>query len=463
MRAPKKTNVSKTDSETTVVSENVVLGAKEGNTPAALVVDQNGFIDIEKLAQKETTEQDSEKDSTKIAEPRLGFFSRLLSLLRRPENLLLQRYYNSAVRNKLLNRFDWYRDFECEVQLTNKLGNLYGTNSPLSHFFKNNILASLIIIGVSFQLFVNYLSGPVQNRYAEKEQALNEIVAQATLEPDYSHVLNHCAVTDGLRGLYGGMHNRNVQNEVIAEIERFIKVYNSSDIEQWYADQDNKRGIVISQVQSILPRIQRYREQIAAEIYDTNQHHSQIKSKLDTITTSSSQRLRDINKSIKLRDELTEIESHINTGPNPKTLGELDAQLERIRLVITGNDLLDRPVSNWARDTSEQDQAALINSVRDTIDRDIDANIAQVSLGTSEAKQYRLRTLTATLGHFGDLIGRLQNSPNYFEMNVSNRQSLINGRLRALFEQGEQTRDELLSYDNCLTALNSTKTKLTVH
>lgn len=362
-----------------------------------------------------------------------------------------------------MNRFDWYRDFECEQQLTNKLGNLYGTHSPLTHFFKNNILASLIITGLSFQLFVNYLSHPVENRYAEKEPASIATIAEAAMEPDYSHILNHCAVTDGLRGLYSGTDNRNLKNEVIAEVDGFIKVYNNSDIEQWYADQDSKRGIVISQVQSILPRIRRYRIEIAVGISEVTQHYSQLKTRLDTIITTSSQGLNDINKSIKLRNELTEIETDMNTGPNPSTLRELDAQLDRLNLIIAGDKLPDRPVSNWARSTSEQDQASLVDAVRDTIDQDIDANIAQATQGTQEARQYRLRILTATLSHFGDLIGKLQNSPNYFEVNVGNRQSWINDRLHTLFEQEEQFQVNLLSYDNCLTALNSTQTKLTAH
>lgn len=443
-----------------------MLGTREQNTPASLVVDEDGLLDIEKLSHfdpEPDLEDDSEDSSVvkKTFKISVGPISGLLGLLRRPENLLLQCYYDSTLRNKLLNKFDWYRDFECETQFTTKLGNLYGTNSPLSHFFKNNILASLIIIAVCGQLFVNYLSRPVENRYAEKEQALTESVAQTEQEPDYSQILNHCAVTDGLRELYGGAGSLNVKNEVVAQVEGFIRVYNSSEIEQWYADQDSKRGMVVSQVQSMLPRIHRYRERLVAEISAIEGERDQLESRLETITTASSQGLNDINKSIKLRNELNEIEHRLTVGPNPETLDELDAQLERLNLVVTGDESLGRPVSDWARDTSAQDRVSLIDSVKDAIHKDIDNSIEQAAQGSPEARQYRLRTLTATLRHFGDLIGQLQNSSNYFEVNVGNRQNVINGRLRTLLGNEELPLVELLNYDNCLTALNSTQTKLT--
>lgn len=468
MRAPHKKNESKFDSETTVVTEEVVLGAAEGNVPTSLVIDESGLLDAEKFSETDAAQSSADdsadnKDEKKGSRFSIGLISGLLNFLRRPENWLLRRYYESAVRNKLLNRFDWYRDFECEAQLTNKMGNLYGTNSPLSHFFKNNILASLIIIAISGKLIVNYVTHPAENRYAEKVEEPTQVLADTAPEPDYSHILNHCAVTDGLRGLYGETDSRQLRNEVITEVKGFIKVYNTSEIEQWYADQENKRGAVISQVQSILPRIQRYREQIAAEIDTDNLHRAQLVSELNSVSGAGSRGLRDINESIKLRNQLTELETQMEKGPNQKYMGELDTQLERLDLIISGDERLSRPVSDWARTISEQDKAALIDSVRDAIDKDIDTNIAQSVEGSPEAKQYRLRILIATLSHLGDLIRQLKNSPNYFEVNVDHRQRLTNGRLYTLFGGEQQSSVELLNYDNCLTALNTTQSKFTAH
>ena len=459
-------NKAQTDIENTVATEEVVLSAKESNTPASLVVDEGGFVDVENFIETEpehggeqnVNNENKDKDDGPAKGISFGLISRFLAFMRRPENWLLQRYYESKVRNKLLSRFDWYRDFECEAELTNKMGNLYGTNSPLSHFFRNNILVSLIIIAVSAQLAVDYVSRPVENRYAAKEPPPVAAVAQTERQPDYSHILNHCAVTDGLRGLYDQTDSPQVKHEVIAAVQGFIKVYDRSEIEQWHADQDSKRGAVVSQIQSILPRIQRYREQIVAGIEAENMQRAQLKSKLDSISRTGAH----INKSIKLRNQITEIETQMETGPNQKFLLELDAQLERLDRLISGQETVDRPVSNWVRNISEQDQTTLVDSVRDIIDKDIDTNIAQVADGSAEVKQYRLRILIATLSHFGDLIRRLQSSSNYFEVNVSNRQRLTNGQLHTLFGSVQHSTGQLLSYDNCLTALNTTQTKLTV-
>lgn len=472
MRAPKKTKGSTDDSETTVVSETVILGTEEKNTPAALVVDENGILDIEKLSSAEGDEHDSGQESDKPGRKLLGNFllDNLLKILRWPENRLIQAYYKSSVRNKLHSNFEWYRNFEGEQQLNNKLDNLYGgTNSSASNlvnFAKNNILASLVIVFFSFQLSASFLSNSAENyRYTDKKQATSEpIQAVAANKPDYSNVLNHCAVTEGLRQFYDDSNDHSLKSKVNDEVEGFIRVYSNSDIEQWYAHQQSKLDSVIAQIQSTLPRVRSYRGRIAAEISTATQQRSDLRSRLNAITTLGSHSLKDINTSIKYRNELADLESRMATGPSADSLTEFDNQLRRLNTILSGGKVASNPTSTWAKSTGGQDQATLVSSIRDIIDKDMDANIKQASQDTPETRLYKLQIVTATLRHFGDLVGYLQTSPNYFEVQVGNRQNSSNRRIQELLGNHETpSGDKFLNYDNCLTALNTTPTKLTVN
>ena len=467
----KKTKKPADDSETTVVTETVILGTKERNTPARLVVDEDGILDIEKLSGSKDGEHGSEHESAKPRHKLLSsVLSKLLKILRWPENALIQAYYKSNIRDKLHSKFEWYRNFEGELQLSNKLDNLYGGTNSLSsnliYFAKNNILASLIIVSVSFQLSANFLTNSTENyRYTENEQSPSEPVqATAAIEPDYSNVLNHCAVTEGLRQFYDGSNDRSLKSKVTNEVEGFIRVYSDSDIEQWYADQQSKIDSVIAQIQSTLPRVHSYRERIAAEISTVTQHQSDLKARLNVIATSDSHSLRDINNSIKYRSELAVLESRIARGPSADSLEELDAQLHRLNTILSGGEIAHISTSSWAKNTGDQDQVTLISSIRDIIDKDMDAYISQASQDTPESRLYKLQIVIATLRHFGDLVGYLLNSPNYFEVQVGNQQSSSNRRIQELLgDQETPSDDKFLSYDNCLTALNTASTKLTVN
>ena len=473
MRVLKKTKGPADNSETTVVTDTVILGTKEKNTPAALVVDENGILDIEKLSDNKESECDPAPDSGKSRRKLLGnsLLGNLLKILRWPENALIQAYYKSNIRNKLHSKFEWYRNFEGEQQLNNKLDNVYGgTNSlggNLTYFAKNNILVSLIIVGVSFQLFANFLSNSTENyRYTEREHAPSEPVqpVAATAKPGYLNVINHCAVTEGLRQFYDGSNDRALKSRVTDEIEGFIRVYSNSDIEQWYADQQSKIDSVIAQIQSTLPRIRGYRDQIAAEVSTVMQQYSDLKARLNVITTSDSHSLKDVNNSIKYRTQLAGIESRVARGPSTDSLDELDNQLHRLRAILSGGEVAPNPTSNWAKNTGNQDQATLVSSIRDIIDKDMDANIKQDSQDSPESRLYKLQIVIATLRHFGDLVGYLQNSPNYFEVQVGNQQSSSNHRIQELLgTEGTPPDAKFLNYDNCLTALNTAPTKLTVN
>ena len=316
-------------------------------------------------------------------------------------------------------------------------------------------------------MLTGYLSTSVENyRYTEKKPAPSDPVrvVSAASEPDYSNILNHCAVTEDLRQIYGDTNDLSLKNRVTNEVEGFIRVYSDSDIEQWYANQQSKIDSVIAQIQSTLPRVHSYRDQIAAEVSTVKQQHSDLKSRLNVITTSDSHSLKDINNSIQYRTQLANLESRIAKGPSPDSLDELDNQLRRLDIILSGGESASISVSSWAKNIGSQDETTLISSVRDTIHKDMDANIEQVWQDTPEARLYKLQIVVATLRHFGDLVGHLQKSPNYFEVQVGNRQNSSNRRIKELLG-GQETESSIkfLNYDNCLTALNSAPTKLTVN
>ena len=187
----------------------------------------------------------------------------ILKFLRKPEQSLINSYYNSTIRSKLRERFDWYNDIEGEQNVGNTLENVYGgTYNPLrttAHFIRNNILVSLVLIAVSGQLVSNYLSTPTENRYSDTRQVVKTeesglqtppAVADVAGARDRLHDMNHCAVSNDLRQVYENVESRTVKEDVLTEIAGFITAYSQSDLENWFATRARKREVTISHIQS---------------------------------------------------------------------------------------------------------------------------------------------------------------------------------------------------------------------
>jgi hypothetical protein len=277
-------------------------------------------------------------------------------------------------------------------------------------------------------------------------------------------VLNHCVVTDGLRKFFDDVGEHAVRNEVVSEIAGFIKVYHDSDIEAWYAAQQAKRDLVVAQIQSTLPSIRKHRTQIADEISALMARRADLNAKLDEITLAGTQNLADINRSIQLRSQLAKVEASIITGPSDRALAELDEQIRRLEELIERDAVVpEAAVSQWALQAGELEQSALLGFVMNIIDRDIYASIEQNAQGAPEARAYRLRIVSATLRHFGDLVRHLMNTANYYESQVGFSQHSSNRRLQQLLgNMAYYANMRYLDYDNCLSTLNAAATKLTM-
>ena len=470
--------------------ESIILSKDRKTIPAGLVVDENGMVDMDKLsAEQYATMLEAQRQDPRLEQspdqlpddgeldPEIEFkrkrslFAPLLHLLRQPENYLTGKYYASGFRKKLVDKYEWFSDYEGDSTLHNKLHGVYGgTDSPVRNtlfFVRNNLLASAIIVATGAYLTLDYLSTPVDNRYS------NQVIANAkpsqgapeltpvSIARDYSKVLNHCSVTAGLRRYFDGTEDNVLKSKVATEIAGFIRIYRVSEIENWHASQIAKHDIVVSKVDAAMPKISKYRNQSADRINKALSKRSKILGELEAITNSRSQKIRDVNRSVILRSKLANLEAELETGPSSAALAELDKQIDRLQSVTMGEKIeLSADLSRWAVNTAMQIESRFISSITNVINQDVYGTIEQSFTGTPEARLYRMQILVTTLRHVGDLIGHLETAGNYFENRVGQKQNTSNQKLSQLLGSRDT---QLLDYDNCLTVLNNVKGKLTSH
>ncbi|MDA9982657.1 hypothetical protein N9H39_07965 [Gammaproteobacteria bacterium] len=486
MPTSKKSNTADPDGGNTDGGGTIVLSTTDSNTPAALVVDENGILDFDKRSPKrkqgsapgqeelqDVAEDGVNRNTRPPRKPPRKPVDEILKLLRRPEQGLINGYYKSTIRSKLRERFDWYNDIEGEQNVGNTLENVYGgTYNPLrttAHFIRNNILLSLVMIAVSGQLISNYLSTPTENRYSDTRQVVKTeesslratpAVADVAGARDRLHDMNHCAVSNDLRQVYENVESRTVKEDVLTEITRFITAYGQSDLENWFATRARKREVTISHIRATLPQIRRYRTRVMEEVTQLTQKYNNTSSSMgpvDLTTTSG------VNQSIRLRTRLLNLETRMRYGlAIANAVPLLDEQLLRIRR-IASHDLKSPPpwMSRWAVATSQQNLTSLTASIKEIIENDIHTNIERASEDTLATKLYKLRILAATLRDFGDLAVHLGETSNHAMTSVGERQNTGNGRLRQLLGYEHRQDVNFLDFDNCLNALNTADAKLT--
>ena len=481
MPTSKDSNESRPNSADTVGSDTIILSSTEQNTPAALVVDKNGILDIDELSsvieeqhQTADTTENVGSDEAKPEKPKRKPVDEFLRLFRKPEQWLIDSYYNSALHLKLTEKFDWYNEIEDNQRLRNRLENLYGgTYNPLSsavHFIRNNILVSLVLITLSGQLFVSYLSMPATNRYSDLKRVVaaensststSLAVAYIPGAKDYSTQINHCAVSVNLRQVLDDAKHRAVKPGAINEIAKFIQAYKKSDLEKWFTTRARKREIVVSYIQATLPRIKDNSTRIVEEFAHLTEEYNNKRAKFDGIdlTTTSG-----VNQSIRLRDELLDLEFRMRHVPSvAKAFSMLNDQLLRLENITSENAAAPPSgMSRWAITTSQQDLPTLTTSIGRIIENDIYFSIDQASQGNSATKLYKLQILAATLRDFGDLITQLADNSSHMQVSVIERQNSSNNRLRELLGYKDRPDISFLDYDNCLTALNTSNAKLSI-
>jgi len=486
MPTSKHSNVPDSDSGNTDGQETIVLSTTDANTPAALVVDEDGILDFDNRSPKSKKHSPEKQEKLKAAAEKVASrdvpppkkpgrkpLDEILKLLRKPEQRLIDGYYNSAIRARLKARFDWYSDIEGAQNVGNKLENVYGgTYNPLrttAHFIRNNILVSLVLIAVSGQLVSSYLSTPVKNRYSDTRPVVKRndsnlpatpAVADVTGARDRLYDMNHCAVSNDLRQVYANADNREVKEGVLTEIAGFIAAYSNSDLENWFAARVRKREISISRIQATLPQIRRYSTRISEEVTRLTQKYDNIiagSRPIDLTTTSG------VNQSIRLRTRLLKLETQMRYGLSiAKAVSILDQQLLRMERIAADDPESSPPwMSRWAVATSQQDLPSLTKSIDEIIENDIRTSIERVSEDTLATKLYKLRILAATLRDFGDLVLHLGETSNQAIISIAERQNSGNDRLRQLL--GFENRQDInfLDFNNCLTALNTASAKLT--
>lgn len=485
MPTSEKSNAPDPDSAGTDGQETIVLSTTDANTPAALVVDENGILDFDKdsATNKECSPASQEKhpnvggvtaksEVTPPKKPEPKPVDKILKLLRKPERSLINGYCSSSIHKKLKKRFDWYSRTEGSLSVGNELENRYGGTYTLphamTHFIRNNILVSLVLVVTFGQLVSSYLSTPARNRYAdtrpvvktdESELPAAPVVVELARARDRSQDINHCAVSNNLRQVYENAESRTVKKDVLTEITGFITAYSKSDLENQVATLAQKSEVTISRIRATLPRIRSYSAGISEEINQLTQKYSNIDSserEIDLTTVSG------VNKSIKMRARLLKLETRMRNGlAITKALPLLEEQLLRIeRLATEGRDSSPPWMSRWAVATSQQDLASFTASIDEIIKSDIHSSIERATVDTFATKLYKLRILAATLRDFGDLVVYLGETSNHTMVNVGERQNSSNNRLRELLGYEDPQDVNFLDYDNCLTALNKANVKL---
>lgn len=476
-----------------VQSETIVLSNMDDSMPAALAVDGDGVFDFDK---NKDAKDDAEKleaikqaavdreiqslrEESGIAgappgkKPGINPVTLLLRLLRTPERWLIKAWYKSPIRKTLHEKSEWYREFENAQEVRHRLENAYGgSTKPLdnaAHFIRNNILTTLVLTVLAGQLFVSYLSQPAVNRYTDRSKPVNTddggveaaALAEKQIDAELLSSLNHCAVSNHLRKVVDGEQDRVLKNNVLAEISGFIQVYRDSELENWYASREAKRELAASQVQSALPRIRNYSEQVSQEIAQLVDEHTRTLGQLDEIDVTTKQ---GINQFIRIRSELVRLDDQIRYSPSiTRTISMIDGQALRLKKIISGFSEDDPTgISRWAVTTSQQDLDSLSETIGTVVRRDVDANIVDLSLDNAETKLYRLQILSATLRDFGDLIAHLSEQSNHTAIKVAESQDSSNNRLRDLLGMQGHPDVNFLNYGNCLSDPNPSTTKLTI-
>lgn len=446
----------------------IVLGSDQANTPAHLVVDADGLLDIDRLTATENASvaPAPENDQTP-AKPKRNLIAATLDALRIPEKKITKLWEQSSLRLTLQTRFEWYRDHEGESQLRRRLEDVYGgKDKPVTGFVRKNIGVSLIAGAVAIYLTIQYDSrSPNQYRYNEPDSTVSKKVEEEPVKteqkPNYAHVLNHCVVSDTLRVFYDSTDNVAVKDKVITEVNGFLDVFATSEVEQQYVYGESKQDNTISQVDSVLPTVAQYRDRLADEFITLETERRHLEQRLITFTHAPEQSLSDINRSIKLREQLDEIEARLDEAPSSSPLEALDFQLLRLQRIVAGEHIVSvARISLWAKSMSELDHDALRVAVQKVIENDISDAVTHRAEGAPGVQRYRVQILTATLRHLGDLISQLTHQRNYHEGQFDRKQSASNSKLRKLLDDQGRSNAALLNYSNCLTPPKDAQRKL---
>ena len=314
------------------------------------------------------------------------------------------------------------------------------------------------------------MSQPALNRYADRSPPASDensaaiaasALAEKQADDELIASLNHCTVSNDLRKVVDGQQDRGLRSDVLAEISGFIQIYGDSDLENWYTSRAAKRDVAINHIESSLPKIQNYSEQITMEMAQLVDQHTRIRSRLENIDVTTKP---GINQFIRTRSELIKLDDQVRYNPSiMRAISVVDGQVLHLKKIVAGYSETDNSgISRWAVTTSQQELDSLTETIGEVIKNDVDDNIVDLSLDNSETKLYRLQIISATLRDFGDLISHLGEKSNHTVIKVSESQNTSNKRLRDLLGLQGHTDVNFLNYDNCLSTLNPASTKLTI-
>ncbi len=458
-------------SETGETTEDVVLSSDDGYTPAAVV--------IEVMEKGELTESFDPKAEGQPEKKDLLSFAPLLDALRKPEAWLIEAYKKSGIRKNLVQKVEWYKDFEENRIIGHKLEAAYGSVAShryqLHKFVGNNLLFSLLLcVGLIYSgriAVTHIIQLDSQPDAAKKIQNIPitgpgpkspAIPVNRRLDESRKNIevtLAHCSVNPAVRkALLSTLGNdpdftNNDLKQALRELRRFQSRFKASGVVQWYEQARLKNRLTAAALKSALPQAHDFLSSKKSERRKTQQLLENQKLQLRHIDDAGPLRgVHRINERIQARNLLNQLQEQLDQGPTPTDLLSLEDQL------VSSQEVLNAPVADkftWnpiapaVLEFQNMDIEATRTFVHE-ITRVIDSLTAADSKVTAKLNAYRVRNLRDQLHQLTIALEVNRRTPTTLIHAIEHSQKTLNERLDPLLSEHASAISGPIDYNPCL-------------
>jgi len=466
--SPGERDVKNYDYETT---EDVELSSNDGYTPTGVILEVMEKGDLKGVQEAKPKAAPTHKTSP---------IEIILAAIRKPESLAVQAYLNGRARRFLIEKYEWYKDFEDNRIMGRTLEEAYGGSFKLrlqmQKFVRNNLLISLLLCVAIFYLgrvgvdkVMGFESSPISVNVAivnpEVKRKINTRATQTdTLKTksrlDIQSTLKHCSVPPKVRNeLLAALGNKPDYadpelSQVMRELRRFQQRFRDLGAINWYQDAKVKRAVTSNALSVVLPRVHDFLASEKSERRDIQFRLEKLQQHLGRFEAEGTLSAVDhINERIKIRNEMNMLQERWSQGPTASDLLALEDQLVTAKHVLTAIDTSDNlnwnPEAPWVIEAQTMNIHAIKKFNAEGI-QDIDALMSNQTQITPRLKTYRVLNIRDHIRRLTDVLAVHKSTPKALIRKIDQSQQIANKRVNQLLPKKLDIPSGPINYRGCI-------------
>lgn len=398
-----------------------------------------------------------------------------LFIVRIPEKTLGTLYRYSPVRI-LLYKMEWYRDLADQTEIETILEDTYGGASTrlmrMRHFIRRNILFSaLLCVGIYIAginllpMVLNHptvrvaLGKPIIDSDSRIEQITNTRKTSHLILERRSGLrseLEHCAVSERTRLQLLSLLDENAKfvNEnaasSMAVVRRFIAHYDGLDLDAETAEAEQRQAAVESEFSIILDNISQQLSRLQYSEQQLDNEVAAMQTRKRAVDAASG--IRDINQSIKLRDEIQKMVARIGLGPGRDDIANLMSRLQEFKQQVqqpgdaAATPRLNRVEPDWIDAVANANSTELKQHIDGFVGGSLNPLLERLSHHSRPAIATAVLDLPAVLDELAITLNRVREGSQNIARLLGRRQDTANEQISRFVGSGS---DEWLNYHSC--------------